>query len=134
MKRSFLIAAFVLLSATALFSDSFTYNRLETLNMRDLGIPADERSTNVLIPAGSSVYGATSGDRCHIFRFEPSSKKLTDLAIIDDPNTVLKGMVRDGSTLYVGTMLTRRQLYIEGRRRGGNLEELDGPLYPVDKL
>lgn len=133
MKKRLFISGILFLWVSMATAGTLTYNQLETLNMRDFGIPTDERSTNIIIPAGSSIYGATSGDRCHIFRFDPSSKKLSDLAVIDGPNTVLKGMVRDGSTLYVGTMLTRRQLYIEGRRRGGKLEELDAALYPIDK-
>jgi hypothetical protein len=132
MKR--LILGLILLAAAApAFSATLTYTAMERVSLRDLGLPADERSTNILIPAGNVVYGATSGDRCHIFRFDPSAKKLADLAVLDGPNTVLKGMVRDGSTLYVGTMLTRRQLWWEGHRRGGKLEEIDATMYPIDK-
>lgn len=109
-----------------------TYNQLDIVNFRDNGFPADERSTNILIPSGNIVYGATSGDKCHIFRFDPSTKKAESLASIEGPNTVFKGMVKNGSDLYVGTMLTQPQLWWEGRRRGGSLEELDANLYQVD--
>jgi outer membrane protein assembly factor BamB len=109
-----------------------TYNQLEVVNLRDQGFPADERSTNVLITAGDRVYGATSGDKCHIFRFDPHTKTVTNLATIKGPNSILKGMVLDGSTLYVGTLLTRSQLWWEGRRRGGKYEELDANLYQID--
>jgi outer membrane protein assembly factor BamB len=109
-----------------------TYNQLEVVNLRDQGFPADERSTNALITVGNKVYGATSGDKCHIFRFDPHTKTVTSLATIEGPNTILKGMVLDGSTLYIGTMLTRSQLWWEGRRRGGKYEELDANLYQID--
>lgn len=109
------------------------YNKLETVNMRDQGLPADERSTNILISGGDVVYGATSGEKCHVFGFNPLTKKIFKLATINGPNTILKGMVLDGSTLYVGTMLTRSQLYWEGKKRGGKYEELDANLYQVDR-
>ncbi|MCE5250988.1 hypothetical protein LLG96_12285, partial [bacterium] len=112
--------------------ETMTYNKLEQVNLRDRGIPADERSTNILIADGNVVYGATSGDKCHIFRFEPRSGNLKILATIDGPNTILKGMVLDGSTMYVGTMLTKRQLWFEGRKRGGTYELDDANLYRLD--
>jgi streptogramin lyase len=117
---------------SSLSAEPMTYNQLDTVNLRDLGIPADERSTNVLIASGKTVYGATSGDVCHIFRFDPKTKTLADLARIKGPNTVMKGMVRDGSTIYAGTMLTKKQLWWEGRRRGGAYEEPDAALYTID--
>ena len=40
--------------------------------------------------------------------------------------------VLDGETMYVGTMLTKRQLWWEGRRRGGNRELEDANLYTID--
>ncbi|MBN1293388.1 MAG: hypothetical protein JXB48_16225 [Candidatus Latescibacteria bacterium] len=122
----------VLFCAINVQAKILTYNKLDIINMRDSGIPADERSTNVMISSGNSVYGATSGDRCHIFRLNPETQELTDLAAIDGPNTVMKGMVLDGDTIYVGTMLDRRQMWLEGRRRGGTYEELDAHLYQID--
>jgi len=111
---------------------TMTYNDFETVNLNDLGIPADERSTNVLIASGDIVFGATSGDKCHIFRFDPRARKLKVLATIEGPNTILKGMVLGGDTIYFGTMLTKRQLWLEGRRRGGTLELEDANLYEID--
>ncbi|MHB9027345.1 MAG: NHL repeat-containing protein [Candidatus Latescibacterota bacterium] len=130
--RGILLVVLVFLLPAAAPARMPTYNQLETVNLRDLGLPADERSTNVLLAAGNLVYGATSGDACHIFRFDPKAKALVDLAQIKGPNTVLKGFVREGSTLYAGTMLTRKQLWLEGRKRGGKREELDANLYPID--
>lgn len=135
MKR---IAMFLVLSLLSCKNQqtpfqAMTYNQLDVVNLNDQGFPTDERSTNILIANGNVVYGATSGEKCHIFRFDPSVKKATLLATIEGPNTVLKGMVLDGSTLYVGTMLTRPQLWWEGRRRGGKYEELDANLYQIDK-
>ncbi|MFC1574222.1 hypothetical protein ACFL30_03480 [Candidatus Latescibacterota bacterium] len=98
---------------------TLTYNKLDIVNLRDRGIPADERSTNILIASGNIVYGATSGDKCHIFRFDTKTQELVDLAVIEGPNTIMKGLVLDGETLYAGTMLDRRQMWLEGRRRGG---------------
>ena len=133
MKKILYLAIAFCLSASFVSAKTFTYNQLDTVNLNDLGIPADERSTNILLPAEKVVFGATSGNRCHIFRYDSATHKLKDLAVIDGPNTVLKGMVRDGSTLYIGTMLTRKQLWWESHRRGGTLEELDANLAPIDK-
>ena len=118
--------------SSAGLAQAMTYNQLDVVNLNDQGFPADERSTNILINKGNMTYGATSGEKCHIFRFDTSVKKATLLASIEGPNTVLKGMVLDGSTLYVGTMLTRHQLCWEGRKRGGKYEELDANLYQID--
>jgi hypothetical protein len=123
----------ILLSVSSAFSKNLTYNSLEVVNLCDRGIPADERSTNALLASGNFIYCATSGDVCHIFRFDPKTKALKDLARIAGPNTVLKGFALDGSTLYAGTMLTRHQLWWEGRKRGGNYEELDANLYRIDE-
>ena len=132
MKKILFLIAVLFLAASLSSAKLYTYNQLDTVNLNDLGIPADERSTNILIPAGKVAYGATSGDRCHIFRYDPASNQMKDLAVVDGPNTVLKGMVRDGSTLYVGTMLTRKQLWWEDHRRGGKLDELDANLVTID--
>jgi len=110
---------------------TMTYNSLAQVSLRDRGFPADERSTHALIASGNAVYGATSGDKCHIFRFVPASGDITILATIDGPNTVLKGFVLDGTTLYAGTMLNDRQKWLEGRRRGGTHELVDVNLYEI---
>jgi hypothetical protein len=132
MKRIFAAAILWVLACGPAFPAVFTYNKLDVVNLRDLGIAADERSTNVLIAAGNIVYGATSGDVCHIFRYNPQTKVFRDLVQITGPNTILKAFVLDGTTLYAGTMLTRRQLWWEGHRRGGQIEELDANLYQTD--
>ncbi len=130
--RAILFFLLALLPAVCSPAQTMTYNSLEVVNLRDRGIPADERSTHVLDADGNLVYGATSGDTCHIFRFDPKTKTLKDLAWIPGPNTILKGFVRHGSTIYAGTMLTRSQLWLEGRRRRGTREEPDANLYPID--
>ena len=123
----------LLLAAPQSPAKTLTYNRLDIVNLRDQGLPADERSTNALLAHGNVVYGATSGDRCHIFRFTPASGRVEVLATLPGPNTILKAFAHDGSgVLYAGTMLTRRQLYLEGRRRGGSFEELDANLSTID--
>ena len=132
MKKVIFLALSVLFSVSISSAKILTYNKLEQINLRDMGIPTDERSTNVLIASGKAVYGATSGDTCHVFRFDPQTGKLLVLASIDGPNTVLKGMVLDDDTIYVGTMLTKRQLWWEGRRRGGTYEQEDANLYQID--
>ncbi|MCA9427519.1 MAG: hypothetical protein KC994_20730, partial [Candidatus Omnitrophica bacterium] len=70
---------------------TLTYNEHQTLNLRDQGFPADQRATNALIADGNTVYGVTSGDNCHVFRMDPESMKVKNLATIDGPNTVMKG-------------------------------------------
>jgi len=134
MVKSVVVLAFcILVSASISFAETMTYNQLEQINLRDKGISADERSTHMLIAAGDVVYGVTSGDKCHVFRFEPHDGTLTVLATIDGPNTVLKGMVLDDDTIYLGTMLNKRQLWWEGRRRGGTYEQEDANLYRIDE-
>ncbi len=132
MKKVCVLFVIIMCMAASVSAKTLTYNQLDIVNMRDRGIPADERSTNVLIASGNMVYGATSGDRCHIFRFDPRTKDIVDLAVIDGPNTVMKGMVVDGDVIYAGTMPDRRQMWFEGRRRGGTYEELDAHLYEMD--
>ena len=133
MKKWICLVCALFLSTHAAYSKTPTYNQTATINLRDRGFPADERSTNILIPSGDVVYGATSGDTCHIFRFDPKSKETKILASIEGPNTVLKGMVIDGNEMYVGTMLTKRQLWLSGRKRGGIYELEDANLYQIDE-
>lgn len=109
-----------------------TYNKLDTVNLRDQGIPSDERSTNVLAVSGDIVYGATSGDRCHIFRFGPKTGKVEVLATIPGPNTILKGFALNGDTIYAGTMLTKDQIWWMARKRGIVLEPEDADLCRLD--
>ena len=64
-----LCSLFILLLTSSFASGKpLTCNNLEVVNLRDRGIHADERSTNVLLASGNMVYGATSGDVCHVFR------------------------------------------------------------------
>ena len=133
MKQFLAALLFVVLPISTVQAKTLTYNQLDVVNLCDQGVPADERSTNVLIAAGDVVYGATSGFRCHVFRFEPKTKKTTVLASIDGPNTIMKGMALDGATIYVGTMLTRPQLWWVGRKRGGSYELDDANLYQIDE-
>ncbi|MCE5250314.1 hypothetical protein LLG96_08850, partial [bacterium] len=67
MKSTALYIGLFLLFTSFSSAETMTYNKLEQVNLRDRGIPADERSTNILIADGNVVYGATSGDKCHIF-------------------------------------------------------------------
>src|SRR5665647_1162536 len=66
MKRiaMFLVLA-ILFPSSAVFAQAMTYNQLDVVNLNDQGLPADERSTNILITKGNVVYGATSGEKCH---------------------------------------------------------------------
>lgn len=133
-RRTRVLGGFVLLFSLAAGSPAktLTYNQLVTVNLRDQGIPSDERSTNVLAASGDLVYGATSGDRCHIFRFDPKAGKVTVLATIEGPNTILKGFVLDGDTIYAGTMLTKAQVWWLARKKGGTREIDDAWLYPIE--
>jgi len=131
--RNFLCVFLMILISTGISAKTLTYNNLETVNLNDMGIPADERAMNTLIVSGNKVFGATSGDKCHIFRFDPSAKEIKILATVKGPNTILKGLVLDGDTIYAGTMFTKRQLWREGRRRGGTYELEDANLYQIDK-
>lgn len=110
---------------------TLTYNQLDVVNMRDREIPADERATNVLVTADSLVYGATSGDKCHVFRFDPEASKITVLATIPGPNTVMRGMVVMDDTLYVGTMWTKRQVWLKQRQTDPAYDFEDVNLLPI---
>lgn len=132
MRNILCLLLIALISCTAVKAKTLTYNQYDVVNLRDQGIPTDERSTNVLIADDGVVYGASSGFTCHVYRFDPSTKNVTILASIDGPNTILKGMVKDGDTIYVGTMLTKEQLWWEGRRRSGSYELADANLYEID--
>jgi hypothetical protein len=133
MKKSLLFVLICAVLVASADAKTLTYNELRTVNLNDRGLPADERSTNVLIAAGDSVFGATSGVRCHIFRFDPGRDVFQNLASIEGPNTILKGLALDGDTLYAGTMLTPRQVWWEARRRGILVEPEDVNLLPIDE-
>ena len=62
MHRHMCVVVALLLSVGVALAKTPTYNKMATVNMRDQGIPADERATNVLLASGNIVYGATSGD------------------------------------------------------------------------
>jgi hypothetical protein len=126
----FLAAGSILLTSHAA-AKSLTYHQLDTVNLRDQGFSADERATHILITEGDVVYGTTSGERCHIFRFDPAAKTVEPLVTLDGPNTVMKGMVVDEDTIYVGTMLTPRQLWLRERRNGATLEFEEAHLIPL---
>lgn len=132
MRKLGLILLSFLFFCGSVFGQNYTYKKLEIANLNDLGIPTNERSTNCIVTEGNVVFGATSGERCHLFRYDPQSKTLKDLAVIEGPNTILKGMVLDGDNIWVGTLLTKHQLYLEGKKRGGTYEELDANLYQID--
>ncbi len=132
LRKALVKGLFLALMFAGAGAKTLTYNDLRTVNLNDLGIPTDERSTQVLISAGNVVFGATSGRRCHIFSFEPTAARFRDLAVLDGPNTILKGLALDGDTLYIGTMLTPSQIWWESRRRGVNLELEDVNLLPLD--
>lgn len=110
-----------------------TYNQLDYVNLRDFELPADERSTNILISNGDKVYGATSGFKCHIFAFDGTSNAVKILASINGPNTVMKGMALDDDTLYFGTMLTKKQIWWSARKKGDDIDPEDANLYPIDE-
>ena len=131
MKRFAVVLLSLLVSGGCVFSKTLTYNQMDTVNMRGRGIPADERATNILIATDNVVYGATSGDKCHVFRFDPKTSELEVLATIDGPNTVGRGMVLDGDTIYVGTMLTKRQVWWRARKEGRTYELDDANLIPI---
>ncbi len=57
----------------------------------------------------------------------------TDCGTQDPYAGIMKGMVLDGDTIYIGTMLTKRQIWWEGRRRGGSHEFHDANLYQIDE-
>jgi len=120
------------LPTSAVVAKTLTYNQATTVNLRDQGIPADERATNVLVAAGDVVYGATSGDKCHVFRLDPKTSKVSVLATIDGPNTVMRTLVLDGETLYVGTMLTQRQLWLKAHKTDRAFEFENASLVPIE--
>ncbi|MHB9030328.1 MAG: NHL repeat-containing protein, partial [Candidatus Latescibacterota bacterium] len=132
MRKTPLLLLAGLFAASIATSKTPVYNQLDTVNLRDRGVSSDERSTHVLAAAGDAVYGATSGDKCHIFRFEPKTGKLTVLATLPGPNTVLKGFALDGDAIYAGTMLTKEQVWWMARKRGIHFEPEDANLQPLD--
>jgi len=121
----------IVISTGSLPAKTLTYNQLDVVNLRDRGIPTDERATNVLIAKRNTVYGTTSGDKCHVFRFTPASASLEVIATIEGPNTVMRGMVLNGDTIYVGTMLSQRQLWLKARESDKNFEYEDANLFPI---
>ncbi len=110
---------------------TLTYNQLDVVNLRDQGIPADERAVNVLVADGDVVYGATSGDKCHIFRFDPANKKVTVLATLPGPNTILRSMAIDGDTLYLGAMLSDQQLAFIAHQKDRASDPYNVRLMPI---
>ncbi|HIJ64948.1 MAG TPA: PQQ-like beta-propeller repeat protein [Candidatus Hydrogenedentes bacterium] len=131
MKRSTFACLNILFTTGLVWAKTLTYNDADVVNMRELGIPADERETHVLRTDGDVVYGATSGDQCHVFRFDPAPKTLDVLATIPGPNTVLRGMVLDTDAIYVGTMLTKRQLWLKVREADPTFDPEDANLLPI---
>lgn len=112
---------------------TLTYNQLDEVSLRDQGFAADERETNVLIAVGDVVYGVTSGERCHVFRFDPSSGLVTPLGTLPGPNTVMKGMVVAGDSIYVGTMQSERQIWLKVREDDPAFAIEDVNLVPLDE-
>ena len=132
MKRTGLILCLLLVLVTAAHAKTVTYNHLEEVNLQDQGIPSDERAMNVLIADGDMVYGATSGDKCHIFQFDPATATIKVLATLPGPNTVMKGMVLVGDTIYVGTMLTQQQLWWNAHKTDPSIVLEDVNLLLID--
>jgi outer membrane protein assembly factor BamB len=126
-----LLAGLVLLVSIPAMAGLQTYNTLETINLRDQGLPADERATHCLIAVGDSVYGVTSGDRCHVFRCDPAAGTVSVLATIEGPNTVMRGLVRMGDSLYIGTCLSRDQIWLNQRRKDSAFDPEDVNLLPL---
>lgn len=110
---------------------TLTYNQLDTINLRDRGMASDERTTNALLVDGGTVYGATSGDVCHIFRFDPATGAVDILATLPGPNTVMKGLVKHGDDLYVATMRSERQRWLDARKTDPDYDIQDINLLPV---
>ena len=109
-----------------------TYNQADEVNLRDEGVPTDERATHCLIARGKVVYGVTSGDQCHVFRYESETGTFTILATLAGPNTVMKGLAIDGDSLYVGAMLTPDQLYAKQRKNDRAFDPEDANLIPIE--
>lgn len=122
----------VVLLATASGAKTLTYNLHEEVSLRDQGFAADERETNALVSAGNLVYGATSGDRCHVFRFDPNEGAVEIFATIPGPNTVMKGLVAVGDVLYVGTMQSDRQLLLRVRETQPDFDPQEVHLLPIE--
>lgn len=97
-------------------------NELKLISLTEKGIPAGERSIQSMITNGPVIYGATSGRRAHIFRFNPVTGEFRDLVQINGPVTVHHSLTMDGDgSLWFGTTLDKNQLYIASRRKGLNL-------------
>ena len=132
MKRFAMGLLALVLVAGGIAAKTLTYNEAETVNLCDRGIPTDERATHVLIARENLVCGCMSGDRCHVFRFDPQTSSIRILASLDGPNTVLKGMALDGDTIYVGTMWTRSQLWLKARKNDRAFEFENANLVPIE--
>ena len=133
MKTIAKLACCLLAIVAAADAKTLTYNQLDEVSLRDQGFAADERETNVLIAVGDVVYGATSGERCHVFRFAPSSGSVTPLATLPGPNTVMKGMVVVGDSIFVGTMQSERQIWLKVREDDPTFAIEDVNLVPLDE-
>ncbi|MFH1742695.1 MAG: hypothetical protein ABIH23_27125 [bacterium] len=131
MKQLTTAVLLLLVTASGISAKTLTYNQLDVVNMRDHGISTDERCTNVLVAVDRSVYGATSGDKCHVFRFDPGIGHIKVLATIEGPNTIMRGMVVNGDAVYVGTMLSDQQLWLKARENGESYEFEDVHLIPI---
>ena len=131
MKHFPLFAVLMISFTPMVYAGSLTYNSFETINLRDQGIPADERATNCLIAKDNTVYGVTSGDNCHVYRCDPSNGKAEVLATIEGPNTVMKGFARLGDSLYIGTCLSQDQIWLNQRKKDPSFDPLDVNLPPT---
>jgi len=122
----------IALAAHAAPEKFLTYNQATEVNLRDAaGMEADSREINALAVEGNYVYGATSGDACHIFRFDPASARVDVLATVPGTNTVMRGLEVDGDTVYVGTMLTKEQLWLKIRKAQPDFDPEDANLLPI---
>ena len=132
MRKLAIVICALGLTAFGVSAKTMMYNQHDIVSMRDQGLLADERETNVLEAVGNVVYGATSGDRCHVFRFSPGSKELQILGTLPGPNTVMKGLVVAGDAIYVGTMLSKEQILYKIRQQQPDFDPYDVNLVPLE--
>ena len=132
--KSFVCIGLIAMALTAQAAPEkfLTYNQATEVNLRDAaGLEADARETNVLIAEGNAIYGATSGDVCHVFRFDAETRKVEVLSTVPGTNTVMRGLAVDGDTVYVGTMLTKEQLWLKIRKLQPDVDPTDAHLLPI---
>jgi hypothetical protein len=109
-----------------------TRNELKLLSLTGKGIPAGERSIHSMTTKGGIIYGATSGRRAHIFRFNPATGEFRDIAQINGPVTIHHSLTLDSDeSLWLGTTMDRTQLYFESRKKGEGLHLTEVSKMPI---